>query len=434
MASSCAPVLDHREDLLMPQLVDVPELACGESAGNLVVHGDNLLALRELASTHSGAVRCVYLDPPYNTGNTLEHYLDGRAHDAWLDMMRERLLAIVPLLGSNGVVLAQTDRRESAYLKVLLDDVFGRAAYVTTIAVRMSGTSGFKIEHTDRTIVKNTEYLHVYSSDLHLEQKAYEEARGFDDHYALLLSDDAKTFSRLVEEPDVAQAFAAIGLPARNTQLAELYRRSGRFRRFVAAHADRVCRSHTAPGPARRSFAEGTLLAEENGRSARVVQREYAGSTYHVRRTRNGVDQLIPIALKMHPVDTVGGPDRLALTNILGDWWDGFHLDMGNVEQEGAVLFKCSKKPERLIRRILGMFTRPDDVVLDPFGGSGTTAAVAHKMGRRWITIEQGPHALSHLVPRIRRVVQGDDPTGVTASTGWRGGGGFSVQRLKSLM
>ena len=138
----------------------------------------------------------------------------------------------------------------------------------------------------------------------------------------------------------------------------------------------------------------------------------------------------IPLALKLHPVDQVGGPDRQTLTNILGDWWDGFHLDMGNVELEGGVPFKNGKKPERLLRRLIGMLTAPGDLVLDPYGGSGTTAAVAHKMGRRWVTIEAGEQAETHALPRLMRVVEGTDLTGVTGSTGWAGGGGFAVGRV----
>ena len=143
------------------------------------------------------------------------------------------------------------------------------------------------------------------------------------------------------------------------------------------------------------------------------------------------MDQLIPLSLKMQQVDTVGGADRLALTNILGDWWDGFHLDMGNVENEGAVPFKNGKKPERLLRRIVGMFTQPGDRVLDPFGGSGTTAAVAHKMGRTWVAIEAGDQCRTHIRPRLCRVVDGADATGVTAATGWSGGGGFRYVRVE---
>lgn len=397
---------------------------------NLLIHGDNLAALRSLHATHEGAVQLVYLDPPYNTGNTFDHYDDDVAHEEWLAFMRERLVAMVPLLAPDAVVLVQIDRAESAYLKVLLDEVFGRKQFVTTIAVRMSATSGFKIEHTDKTIVKNVEYLHVYSNKLRLLGKAYEENPRFDPHYGHILFDGGRRFRRLVHEPEVAAMLAAANLKPTNPGLIALYDQSPAFRTWIADQRDRVCRSHTAPAPAWEAFRRGDLLAGQDGSSDVVEDRTFAGTTYHLRRTRNGVDQLIPIRLKMHPVDQVGAPDRLALTNILGDWWDGFHLDMGNVEQEGGVRFKNGKKPERLLRRILRMFTREGEVVLDAFGGSGTTAAVAHKMGRRWITIEAGDQATSHIEPRLRRIIAGEDRTGVTAATGWTGGGDFELRTL----
>ncbi len=134
---------------------------------------------------------------------------------------------------------------------------------------------------------------------------------------------------------------------------------------------------------------------------------------------------MIPLSIKLRPVDALNAPDRLTLTNILGDWWDGFHLDMGNVETEGGVAFKNGKKPERLLRRLLSMFTEPNDWVLDPFAGSGTTGASAHKMHRRWLMIERGPQCISHIIPRLSSIISGQDPSGITRATAWKGGGHF---------
>ena len=161
-----------------------------------------------------------------------------------------------------------------------------------------------------------------------------------------------------------------------------------------------------------------------------VEERFYAGTRYMIRRTRDGIDQLIPLAMKMNMVDSTGTPDELRLTNILGDWWDGFHLDMGNVENEGSVEFKNGKKPERLIRRILRMFTNPGDWVLDSFAGSGTTGAVAHKMGRRWIMVELGEHCHTHIIPRMKKVIDGEDQGGISKAVDWKGGGGFRYYKL----
>jgi adenine-specific DNA-methyltransferase len=426
------------------RLVEARARRCGmidhddDAPANRLIHGDNVDALFALADELRGRVACVYLDPPYNTGNTFTHYDDDVAHARWLSSLRDVLVAVKPLLADTGVVVAQIDRNEAAYLKVLLDEVFGRRAYVTTIAVRMSATSGFKIEHTDKTIVKNAEFVHVYARDLVLHEKAFEESLAFDDHYAYVLADDRRSFARLAEHPDVRALFAAEALSPTSASLPELYRRSAAFRAFVVAAADRICRTHTAPAPARDEHARGTLFRNDAGVGddddvgCAVVERTHGGTSYLLRRTRTGVDQLIPLSLKLNRVDGTSGPDRLAITNILGDWWDGFHLDMGNVDDEGGVGFKNSKKPERLLRRILRMFTRPGDVVVDPFCGSGTTPAVAHKMRRRWIAIEAGDHCLTHALPRLQRVVAGVDTTGVTAAEGWSGGGGFRVFRVAS--
>jgi adenine-specific DNA-methyltransferase len=399
---------------------------------NRLIHGDNLLALKALEQEFSGQIKCVYIDPPYNTGNAFEHYDDSIEHSIWLGLMRERLELLSRLLRPDGVIVVQIDREESAYLKVLMDEVFGRAAYVTTTAVRMSGTTGFKIEHTDKTIVKNVEYLHVYSRQFTLYERSYEETTEFDPHYSLYVTGGAPSlrFTRLVDVPAVRDLLTSFRLGQTNEALAGLYARSEEFRAWVADHAEQICRSHTAPTAAKQEWTTGTLLAGEDGNSSSVEERDYAGTRYLLRRTSTGVDQLIPIALKMNDVERTGGPDQRRLTNILGDWWDGFHLDMGNVENEGGVEFKNGKKPERLVRRILRMFTRPGDWVLDSFAGSGTTAAVAHKMGRRWITVELGDHCLTHVIPRLRRVIDGEDTGGVTAATGWRGGGGFRYYHL----
>ena len=153
------------------------------------------------------------------------------------------------------------------------------------------------------------------------------------------------------------------------------------------------------------------------------------GDEYWIKRNRNSIDQYIPISLKFQYVDSVRGYKE-ELSNILGDWWDGFYYDMGNVENEGGVKFKSSKKPERLIFRILNMFTQRGDLVLDSFLGSGTTAAVAHKMGRRWIGIELGDHCYTHCLPRLKGVVDGADQTGISKPVNWKGGGGYRFYEL----
>ncbi|MEB3236730.1 MAG: site-specific DNA-methyltransferase [Candidatus Sericytochromatia bacterium] len=396
----------------------------------LLIHGDNKQALETLRSTHAGRVRLVYLDPPYNTGRTFDHYDDSRDHDAWCAMMREVISAIVPLLRPDGVVVSQTDRHESAYLKVLLDEVLGRASYVSTIAVRMSATSGYKLEHAHRTLVKNTEFIHVHARNLVLHEAAYEPLDRLDAHYAYLLSADRRQFGRLTEDHEVAAMLAAAGLPPRNSSLVALHETSNLFRDWVLNRADLICRSHTAPAKALEAWKLGNLLGSTASSSSEVAPLTIRGQTYLIRRTSTGVDQLIPLSLKVRPIEVPGGRDRLALTNLLGDWWDGFHLDMGNIRLEGGVAFAKGKKPERLLRRLIRMFTMAGDLVLDPFAGSGTMAAVAHKTGRSWIAIESGPQATTHIDKRLGAIVTGEDQTGVSRAEDWRGGGSFLKVRM----
>lgn len=424
---------------ITPAPFSVPDPAASESA---LIHGDNLTALRALSPRWDGAIQLAYLDPPYNTGQHFALYDDALAQSQWLAFMRPRLLAILPLLAPSGVLITQTDRNEQADLKHLLDDVMGRSAYVTTIAVRMSATSGFKIRHTQKTVVKNTEYLHIYTHHLNLLSRVYEEDTGYDDHYNSLLlppyapsptPDTAPsphwTLCKLALAEPVAAFLTRHGLPLLDASLPTLYARDPDFRAWVIAHADYICRSHTAPPGARADLAAQSLFPPDLPAHG-VVRRAYLDQPYWLRPTRSGVDQLIPLSLKLRPVDVPSAPDRLTLTNILGDWWDGFHLDMGNVEVEGHAPFKNGKKPERLIRRLLSMFTHPSDWVLDPFAGSGTTGATAHKMGRRWLMIERGPQCLSHAAPRLAAVCAGLDPTGVTRATHWHGGGSFRTLSL----
>lgn len=397
---------------------------------NMIIHGDNLLALKALLPEYEGKIKCIYIDPPYNTGNAFEHYDDSVEHSTWLSLMKPRLELLRILLKEDGVFLVQIDKIQNAYLKILLDEVFGRQFYITTLAIRMSATSGFKIEHTDKTIVKNVEYIHLYSLNLDIKEKSFEENMEYDSHYSLIINENMGilTFNRLTEETFVKNQLTSYNLPKTNDSLSILYSRSNEFRDYIRVNSESICRSHTAPSLARQEYLNGQLL--NNSEPNRVEIKEYSGTKYFLKKTLSGVDQLIPIKLKMNFVDKTGMKDVLSLTNILGDWWDGFHLDMGNVENEGGVEFKNGKKPERLLRRIFRMFTFPGDLILDSFLGSGTTAAVAHKMGRKYIGIEMGNHAYTHCKVRLDNVISGFDQSGISCSVDWKGGGAYKFYEL----
>ena len=417
------------EKVVEPRILmeDVSKSYGNPTNSNMLIHGDNLIALQALQQDYAGKIQCIYCDPPYNINAANGQYDDNIANSEWLSLMKKRLQLLDSLLTENGVILVQIDKEQSAYLKVLMDEVFTRSAYITTIAVRMSATSGFKIEHSDKTIVKNVEHIHVYSRNLRINP-AYEEAE-YDPHYSSIIKpvDDEKyRICNLLQEDEVIADFEKYHIDVKAANLTKLYKVSETFREYVSRNMDVIGRTHTAPAGAEH---EREYLNSVLNDTYEVIERNYSGGKYYIKRTNTGFNQFIPISLKFQMVDSIDGYSK-KLSNILGDWWDGFYLDMGNVDNEGSVYFKNSKKPERLIFRILNMFTEPGDLVLDSFLGSGTTAAVAHKMNRRWIGIELGDHAYSLCKPRLDGVIDGTDQSGISRFVDWNGGGGYHFYEL----
>lgn len=324
-----------------------------------------------------------------------------------------------------------------AYLKVQLDEVFGRDHCIGQVAVRMSHSAGMKRQAKDRRLIKNTEYLLFYfNTDQPSLSALYEPCTEYPVNYyqyvAELPSDDGPgVYVPLAQtlEDRIPGIFDAHGLRPTNASIRRLFLVDARVGEFAIAERDRIVRKH-AEVP--RCDLDLSALRDDQFVEYRTNRRSYwMGST-----DRGSLYQLIPLTDKVRTVDTLDEDGRLERTeviaNLLGDWWDGYWRDMSRVDHEGGVLMKESKKPERLIASVLALLTGPGDLVLDPFLGSGTTAAVAHKMGRRWIGIELGEHCESLALERLRRVVDGTDPTGITRSSGWRGGGGFRFFRLIS--
>lgn len=376
------------------RLVALPEHSHGPGGSNRVIHGDNLAALDTLAHELAGRVQCIYLDPPYNTGTRFEHYDDDAAHAAWLSFMRERLVRLRELLHEDGLLVVQIDDRELAYLQVLLDEVMGRAQRVNLVAVKMSEVSGVKMSHVERRLPKLKEFLLVYGRrpDVSIRPLRVDKAP---DTLARYL----KYYTKVIENPDAPPDQWRV-VPIKTHLRAQGHPpTAARVRAFQLAERHRV-------------------VYRTNNRF--LAGLDFPTATAEVRS---------PTGLRYIWWE---GKQMLFLADhcqeYLGDLWTD--ISTINLGREGGVRFRYSKKPEALMARILALSTDPGDLVLDAFGGSGTTAAVAHKLGRRWLTIESGPHCLTHLVPRLRAVVDGTDPGGVTSAVGWTGGGGFTTYRL----
>jgi adenine-specific DNA-methyltransferase len=349
-------------------LVELPELSYRPEAGdNCLIHGDNLPVLATLAGELTGRVKCVYIDPPYNTGAALPHFEDDRAHARWLGLMAECLARLRRLLRDDGSLFVQIDAREMAYLKVLLDETFGRARWVNDVVWKRRGGSA----NPNNRLNNVTDYLLWYANgDGFRVEPVY-------------TRDDAGT----------------------RRYVAERFRHELDGRRYMLA-------------PVERNAALGL---RENLRFA------YNGYVprYGWMMNRAKLERL-DAAGRLH-WNARGRPNRRVFLDDyrgrpVGNLWADIPA-INPMAQERLAF--TSQKPEALLRRVLQLATREGDLVLDAFGGSGTTAAVAHKMGRRWVVIEQGAHCRRLIAPRLRRVIDGADPAGVTAATGWGGGGGF---------
>lgn len=358
--------------------------------GNILIQGDNLLALKALEQDYTGMVKCVFIDPPYNTGSAFEHYDDGVEHSIWLSLMRDRLELIRRLLSSNGSLWMTIDDNEAHYLKVLCDEVFGRDNFVANVVwekvyTPKSNGRGLSADH-DHILVfaKSAEWL---ESGWNTIPRTEEQQGRFTNH-----DDDPegpwRTYPLDVRTEDGAKR--------------------EKYRYEVTLPSGRVVRPAQGrhwslpPEEFERQRALGEIYFGKDG-DALPTRKVY------LKNARQGV-----IARTWWPYKEVGGNQdaKREVLSLFGD--SGF----------------ITPKPERLIERILTIATNPGELVLDSFGGSGTTAAVAHKMGRRWIMVELGDLCETHVVPRLRKVIDGTDRGGITDSVGWKGGGGFRYYRL----
>ena len=381
---------------------------------NRLIFGDNLLALKALEQEFAGQVKCVYIDPPFNTGEAFENYDDGLEHSVWLGLMRERLIIIHTLLNVGGSLFVHLNDDELDYCKVVLDEVFGRANFVNRITVEARSPSAFSTVNPG--VFKAAEYILWYAKDRsEFVEGAGRVSRAPDYAYNKWLVNPSADFTewKLVPLMD-AYADAPQSRSRRPDSVLE------HFHDFIVENAARVCR---------------LASISDSGAGAQIVQlkRKSAanpGVVFKLER-EGGLDDVFVLdgqQLIFYKKNVAVIDGRKTATALLTNVWKDIAWE--GIANEGGVTFRKGKKPERLIRRCLELATEPGDLVLDSFAGSGTTGAVAHKMGRRWIMVELGEHCHTHILPRLKKVVDGEDAAGVTAVMNWRGGGGFRYYRL----
>jgi len=360
----------------------------GDIFDNRLIFGDNLLALKALEQEFAGKVKCVFIDPPYNTGSAFEHYDDGVEHSLWLSLIRDRLDLLKILLSQDGSIWITIDDNEAHYLKVLCDEIFGRNNFVASFAWEKD-----QARHNDALISSAHDHILLYAKNI----------------------SEWKTVRNL--QPREEKGDGRYKNPDNDPRgdwlqgACSTAKSGGEKNRFPVLLPSG--RTVTPPPGNYWRFSEQTLS------QARSEGRVYFG--------KDG-DRLPIIKTYLNEVQDGFVPKT---------WWPANEVG-SNQSARRDHLRKLlpdiepfsTPKPELLIERILFIATNPGDLVLDSFAGSGTTGAVAHKMGRRWIMVELGEHCHTHIIPRLKKVIDGADQGGITEAVGWQGGGGFRYFRL----
>jgi adenine-specific DNA-methyltransferase len=386
---------------------------------NRLIFGDNLLALKALEQDFSGKVKCVYVDPPFNTQQAFDLYDDGLEHSLWLGLMRDRFEAIRHLLSEQGSLFVHIDDNELGYLIVLLDEIFGRSNRIGVVTFKQSSASGPKAINPG--LVTTNNYLLYYVKN----KSAWSPSRVFvpgprDDRYSKFIENFEDHFSewRLIGLREAFQrSYKMVSWDDVKAKYAD--KLEDKLAEFVVANASRVVRTaRVAPKDVNESARDALALSNSDRGKVFCSVRDDKDDYYFL-----GGEQLIFYKSKIRVIDGISATAS-PLTNL----WDD--LLSNNLHNEGGVSFPNGKKPESLIKRCLELSTVPGDLVLDSFAGSGTTGVVAHKMGRRWIMVELRDHCHTHILPRLQAAIDGVDQSGITKTVKWQGGGGFRYYKL----
>lgn len=365
-----------REIILEPRILisDAKHSEGDNKSENMLIHGDNLLALKALQNDFKGKIKCIYIDPPYNTGNAFEFYDDGLEHSIWLSMMRDRLILLRELLSEDGFIFVQIDNNEMAYLKVLMDEIFGRTNFVNDLIWKRRGGSA----NPSNRLNNVTDYILWYSKSENYKINHIHSLE--DDHTQNYIKE---RFNNIDEN---GRQFMKSPIQSPNLRENLKYDYKG---------------YKTPP----KGYSISKEVMEQWDAEGKLC--------FPKSKTQN-------INRKIYLDEYKGQP----ISNL---WTD---IKVINPMSKERSDFDGGQKPEALIERIIHMSTKEGDWVLDSFLGSGTTVATAHKMNRKWIGIEMGDHCFTHCVPRLKAIIKNTGEGGITKSVGWNGGGGFHFYQL----
>jgi adenine-specific DNA-methyltransferase len=366
-------------------LIEEPAHSFGDPhTENMLIQGDNLLALKALEQDYAGKVKCVYIDPPYNTGNAFEHYDDGVEHSIWLSLMKPRLEILKNLLSNTGSIWISIDDDESHYLKVMCDEIFGRQNFVANVIWEKK----FSPQNDAKWLSDSHDHILVYA-------KKKELWRPF--------------------------------LLPRTEAMDERYKNPDNDSRGVWTSSDLTVKTYSEANDYPISLPSGRIVKATQSRCWAISKNKFeelvADNRIWFGETGNNMPRLKRF---LSEVQEGSVSKTIWYRTEVGDTQEA----KKEVKAFSSETVFGTPKPERLVKRILELATQRNDIVLDSFLGSGTTSAVAHKMKRKWIGIELGDHAITHCLPRLKKVVTGEDKGGITETVNWQGGGGFKFYTL----
>lgn len=398
-------------------LIENPEYSYGDpNAENMLIHGDNLLALKALEQDYAGKVKCIYIDPPYNTGAAFEHYDDNLEHSIWLDLMKRRLTILRTLLSEDGFICVHIDDSEGHYLKVLMDEVFQRSNYLTTFYIRVRYPD--KTLKQDMNFHKEIEQIHIYRKKYGAKPNQNEAPLNFDkfNYY----------FEEFAEGEETTLGGKKVVILKKDQY--KIVKREGSEDGRKEIWATGSILDGNSSGRFFRDYLTGRYLNDGLGVLYKIygIGDDKFSYRYFTGPQREGATkgkyfQGVPNS-QLKSVETTTSSPINNFYDLAGSF--------GNCRHEGGVDFRGGKKPEKLLQLILTHFSNEGDIVLDSFLGSGSTVAVAHKMKRKWIGVELGQQAISHVLPRLKSIIKNTDFTGATQETNWQGGGGFKFYTL----
>jgi adenine-specific DNA-methyltransferase len=352
---------------------------------NRLIFGDNLLALKALEQEFTGKVKCIFIDPPYNTGSAFEHYDDGVEHSIWLGLMRDRLEILRNLLSEDGSLWITIDDNEAHYLKVMCDEIFGRVNFVANV---------------------------VWQKRLSPDIRA---TLGAGHDHLLVIAKSMDHFKNKIKP-----------LP-KNEKQKSAYRNPDNDPRGSWVSSDYTAQGYRPNQMYKITTPSGATFEPPAGKCWKNIESVFL-KLVEDNRIWFGQDGSSMPRRKTFLSESEG--------QVAWTWWT--NEEVGHTQEAKREIISIfgnknvfdTPKPERLLERIIYLSTNPGDLVLDSFAGSGTTGAVAHKMGRRWIMIELGEHCHTHIIPRLKKVIDGEDKGGITQTVNWKGGGGFRYYRL----